>query len=110
MPQSQPRPDPMYHWIPCMLRHDRKLLSREIAPTGEDYNAIFPAGVGLIWHQCEDAAELAAHVVNITANQGAIISVEPEGRATRSFSQSTAAVTGPCSATNPTPRKEWMVL
>jgi hypothetical protein len=46
MPQSQPRPDPMYHWIPCMLRHDRKLLSREIAPTGEDYNAIFPAGVG----------------------------------------------------------------
>jgi hypothetical protein len=79
MPQSQPRPDPMYHWIPCMLRHDRKLLSREIAPTGEDYNAIFPAGVGLIWHQCEDAAELAAHVVNITANQGAIISVEPEG-------------------------------
>lgn len=51
----------------------------EIAPTGGDYNAIFPAGVGLIWHQCEDAAELAAHVVNITANQGAIISVEPEG-------------------------------
>lgn len=62
-----------------MLRHDQELTLRESAPTGDDYNAIFPAGVGLIWHHCDDAAELASHVVEITANQGAIISVEPEG-------------------------------
>jgi hypothetical protein len=110
MPQSQPRPDPMYHWIPCMLRHDRKLLSREIAPTGEDYNAIFPAGVGLIWHQCEDAAELAAHVVNITANQGAIISVEPEGTGYQVIFAIHSSCYRAMLGHEPDPQEEWMVL
>lgn len=63
------------HWIPEMLRHDLALSKAEQAPTGDDYNAIFPAGLGLIWHICDDIGEFYSHCMAITAHHGAIIHV-----------------------------------
>lgn len=62
-------------WIGDMLRHDAALNGNDEAPTGEDYNAIFPDDLGFIWHTCDDMSEFYVHAMNITRHHGLIQSV-----------------------------------
>lgn len=73
--------DPIeHHWITSMLRHDARLNASEVAPTGDDYNAVLPSKLGLIWHTCEDECELTEHIVQVTRRGGAVIQVVEEGQ------------------------------
>ncbi len=67
--------NPTLGWIGAMLRHDADLNANDEAPTGEDYNNIFPTTLGFIWHTCDDIGEFYTHAINITQHQGLIQSV-----------------------------------
>lgn len=67
--------NPTFGWIGDMLRHDATLNANDEAPTGEDYNVIFPAELGFIWHMCDDMGDFYTHAMLITRHQGLIQSV-----------------------------------